>query len=625
MAIETAQNDKIGQVCKRWIDAGKKARKRFMDQGREIMRYGFSPEFNFEYQNLAPNAFFKAKVGKTSEAIQLFVPMLWQESPKRLLTSRPWVPPWKASRRQVRSDYLNYILSENGHAAHSKRALVESICYGMGVRWTGRHPESGLIYSPYDSVRNLLVDPNATSWDEVQGVARRRSMPKWLAKNYIKVPGASEIIDALPASSRRESDVDSRFEWEKADTSVECITFYEIWFKVGIHNFQGGSDLAVQDDMGVDDSPKKYFIHETGKFIGVDNWEIPFYLRNMWPCEVVGYYGAPDSIWNTSPLEPGIGYQRAMNWIVTMLMGKYRFTSKTMFAIKKQNGQGLADADLDKLLIGNDIDAIQIDIKGEKKSIRDFVEQFDYSQEYIAAGLTFLEAINNKYEMATGMYGIFYSGEGNAQSRSARDADMKDRNSHTRIDDMRAEVTNWEKRICKKEDFAAGFLLKREDLAPILGDQAAQAWGYLVPNGQSDPAAVAQEILQQVPGANPQAVQQMAMQEAAQRYTLLDISLDTDYDVESASQKKRDINTRLDALKEMANTVMPVQLQSMDPAEKSVAYLTLSEYGKDIGLSEETIEAYKGLAQRYLQISQMGVPPPGAEPPPAKGAKSAPK
>ncbi|MBA2708836.1 MAG: hypothetical protein H0U59_13610, partial [Gemmatimonadaceae bacterium] len=106
MDTDNALNEKIGQVCKRWIDAAKKSRKRFIDQGREIMRYGFSPDYAFEYQTLAPNAFFKAKVGKTSEAIQLFTPMLWQEDPTRTLSPREWLPAWKKPRMRVRSDYL---------------------------------------------------------------------------------------------------------------------------------------------------------------------------------------------------------------------------------------------------------------------------------------------------------------------------------------------------------------------------------------------------------------------------------------------------------------------------------------------------------------------------------------
>nr|MBA2707349.1 hypothetical protein [Gemmatimonadaceae bacterium] len=486
-------------------------------------------------------------------------------------------------------------------------------------RWTGRNPDSGLIHSPFDSIRNLLVDPNANSWDDVQGVARRRTMPKWQAKKLM--PKYADAIQNIAPSSRRESDIDSKYDWEKSDTAVECITFYEIWFKVGVHNFAGG-DALVKDQQSKDqnyapdDAPKKYFIHETGMFLGVDNWEVPFFMRGMWPCEVVGYYGNPDSIWNVSPLEPGLGYQRAMNWIVTLLIGKYRYTSKTLLAIKKQNGQGLKDGDLDKILIGGDIDAIQIDIKGEKKSIKDFIERFDYGSDFIGAGLMLLDAIERKFEMATGMYGVLYSGEGSAQSRSARDAEMKDKNSHTRIQDMQSEVAAWERRIAKKEDFASSFLVKREDLIPLLGEEAAQAWGYLVPEGQQLPQAIMQEMSASLPpGFPPEQLQAFAIQEAAQRFTMSEIAMDTDYDVESASSRRKDVNSRIDSMKELCNQVVPMQIQSLDPAEKALAYVALKEYYKLIGAEDEVVQKMDEMAKRLTEISMMPQP---AAPQPAE-------
>jgi hypothetical protein len=628
--------NKTGALCKRIVDAMIKAKKRFNESGSEINRYGYAPDFNFEYQKLAPQSFFRAKVAKTAEAIQLLVPEIAPSVPKRLVTPYKWVTPQSRVRSMIMQDLQDYAICKTNFNYHNRKKTEEAIVWGRGVLWTSRDAKTGIVTSRYDSVRNLFVDANATTTEDIQVVARRRVIPKWVAKQeFASIPGAAQEIDKLKEAARRYSDQEANWDWEKRDVGSECVGLYEIWFNTGIFNFQGGSEVQqlVLREVGqpadgmkpgqipVDNTPMKYVIGDNGEFIGMGPWEAPLHLINEFPCTMLDFYGNADQPWPISPLEPGIGYQRAMNWIVTFMMGKFRYTSKTLLAMKKQNGQGVKDSDKDRILIGKDIEAIEIDIKGDTRTLKDFLEKFEWGHEWIGAGLEFLDAIEERFERAVGLYKPLYTGEGPTQSRSARDTAYKEERTRSRINDMNESELACQSKLARKEAFLSRYLYDRNDVGRYLGPDAAQNWGFLARTEATDPQYWVQQYLQQ--GFDTLDAQGMAMQQAANAVTIDSVVLENEFEVEGGSQVRRTVQQQIDALRDLQNQAASTWAQSPNPAIQALAFDASAALYKLLQIDDDLVAKQKAVADTLRQMAM--APPPGMQPgPPAPAPQGAP-
>jgi hypothetical protein len=639
----TDSQKKAGDILKRIIEAAKEKRKRFMETGREIMRYGFSPDYNFEYTKSLSNAFFKAKVAKTAEAIQIFVPSIVRDQPRRLVNARGDLSPEREAMADIVGKLLNYTPAETGLVPQNRNATQEAIAYGRGVMATGKHPRKNLICSEFFSVRDLLVDSNAAMLTDANWMSRRRVRPRWeVIKEY---PKAREILadtSMVPVYATKDSDADSKYEWEKSDSTSECICYYEVHLRCGLHHFQGGSELlkAIAAEGGqplsadeakgaqydADDSPLKYCVTEGGVLFHVGEWDVPFFMDDEFPYTLLDFYGNPDSIWPVSVLEPGLGYQRMMNFIVTLLMGKYKRMSTTLGAKIKQGRQGLDDKAKDKILRGVDgFEWLEIDAQnapGDKVSLDQFVQQWDWNHNYLDYGLKFLSSIETLYEKATGLNELLYGINSGPADRSAEATRVRDRNSKVRLEDMHESYERFQTKLARKEALAWRFLQKREDIKPILGEAAAQQWGFLISPDRNDANLQAQELMQS--GVPPQEAMQMAQEHLAQAVSLENWVLETEYTVEHGSARRRDLDQQIDVLREVMQTSVPAQLQSMNPPERALAYDTQAALYEALGVKPELVEKYKMMAQQLLQAPPPMIGPDGAPLPPAPPAPPGP-
>ena len=624
-------NDIAGKILLKRVKAAKRAKKRFDEMGKEVWRYGYSTDYNFEYQNM-PNTHFKAKVSKTTEAIQIMVPMLMPPNPSRRVAPRPWDTPEVSARCKRRSEYINYTPKKTDLALHGRRVGTDAIIFGRGVAWTGIHPRKGLICSEWDSVRNLLVDPNAKTWEQVTWVARERYRPKFEVMDEVReIEGAAALVRETRSSAKRPSDEGGKYDFEARDTNAECIRYYEMYTRVGVHNDQGGLDwlrakakgtgLPTDDKtmaeaaMEIEESPRKYLITDDGKIIAEMDWEVPYFHPKFdsWPCTPLDFYPNPESIWPVSPLEAGLGYQRAMNYICTVMMGRVKFSFRTMMAIVKQNRNGPSDDDKFKVLEGPDVNALQIDVQGDTAKIQDFFQQLNWSNDYIPAAISAFQFFETLFEKATGLYAILYSGEGQTQSRTAQDASIKDRNSRNRIEDLRDQVARFHAEIARKENFAAGFLLQPErDIAPLMGPEAAMQWGTLVPEEAKTFEGMAMMFMQN--GMDLESAAMQAQQLLPFAYSIDDLAEESDCDIEVASARRHDLDQQLDAMKELWNQNGTVMLQSIDPIEKAEGYRQLAEYNKLLGLNDAA-NRLQALADHFEQIGMLPPPMPAGPPP----------
>jgi len=623
-----------GQIWKRRIHGAQSRKKLFSDTGHEIWRYGYSKDHHFDYQKTLNNSEFKAKVSKTSEAIQIFVPLINPPNPRRLVHPRAWDTPEAKARCKAREAWINYTPGKTGLSDECRSISTDAIVYGRGVAWTGVHPRKGLTASQWCSVKDLILDGNATSYDQITWGGRRRVMPRYELIDLVSQAGGDvSEVRRLKATGRRQGDK-SESDDENQDASTDCIEIFDLYSNIGLHNDRDGIELVREqakaaglpvDDQSVqaamielEEQPLRYLVTREGQLIAEMPWEIPFYEMDEWPWTVEDFYPNPGSVWPVSPLAGGLCYQRAMNYITTILMGRAKFDFRTIYAMLDQNRSGLSEADKLKVLHGPDIQAMKIDAQGDSKNINDFIQQWNSDKGHIGAGLTLLDYFGAQYDKATGLYSILFAGEGNTQSRTAQDASIKDRNSRSRIEDMRDQVAKFHSGLGRKEAFAASFLFRPEQIGPVLGPENAAAWGQLVtPEVKADPMLLATQYLRQ--GMDPQSAMQATQQAVPLMYTLEDLALEAEYTIEVSSSRRHDIDQQIDAIKEVGQTLWPVLFASQDPMERAMAYRSYATLPRLSGLEEAAQQAeqmaqyWEGIAmqqqQQMAMQAQMGMPP----------------
>ncbi len=610
------ERQRAGAVLHGMINSAKKAKERFNKTSGEIMRYCYADDYNFEYQSLPTDSFFLAKVAKTAEALQVFGPELYAQNPHRQTSPKEFASDRAIERSEVMYKYLNYTPNECDLRSHGRYATDESISCGAGVLWTGMDPKKKLVTSRHDSIDNLLLDPDALHYDEMNFVVRERVRPKW---ECLEEYGQwAKAINALDACKQRKSNSGKVGYWQGTDQGAECVRYYEVYMKVGLHRYKDGKELAQavalysNGQEEVDDMPLKYLVGDNGEFIGVTPWEVPFFLDNEFPCTILDYFRESNSIWPVSPLKNGLGFQKAMNWIVTLMMGKYKFTSRTTLAILSQNGNEIDDSELFKVLHGNEVEAIKIKANGDQVSLKDFLQQFEWNHDYLHQGRLLLSEMEMQFEKSTGLYSVLYTGEGQRQSRSAKDAEIKSERSSSRINDMRDNMDAFQSKVARKEAMAARFLHTREDITGIFGRTYGDQWGTLIKPDED----IKMRFYEQAIQAGMEYEQaEMMVNELIENATSLEKWLyECDYHIEAGSTRRRNEQQLIDGLSEMMNQFVPAVMQSPDPMERSAGYTIVIEYFKAMKGSEIVINKLEMLSQMLeQQAMQPPMLPPGAE------------
>jgi hypothetical protein len=338
----------------------------------------------------------------------------------------------------------------------------------------------------------------------------------------------------------------------------------------------------------------------------------------MFPMNELDLLDNPDSDYPDSPLASALGYQRAINWIVTLLMGKFRYTSRTLGAVARGSvGEQVKQA---LLKVGGDIDILDVPIgAGDTKGLSNIVNQWDWNHDYLTHGITFLNLMQERYQKASGVYDVLYAGDSGRQMRSAQEAQMKERNSRSRIDDAKDRVTEWLSRGARMEALGARYLHDRQFITAILGEEAGRDWGFLVRPEAQDVETWAQGYIEA--GMPPQDAMAYAQEQMKQAVSLEQWRNEVDYSIESSSLRRNDIDSQIDALREMMNQTVPTMLQSPDPAERANAYDIMAAFYEKLGIDRVLIESFKAQAQMLRTMPLM----PPADPNAALDAQAIPE
>lgn len=553
----------LRNVTALWIEKLKRAAeykwKVFGEDAAEALKFYNGPH-DFMYEggysensrgfNVRPSSehhpAFKMTVNKVAEMVQLFGPVLYARNPYRIVRPRQtWVPPAPLvlgpppdpmmpldpiaqqmtliaaqryqqmlqqmdmrhqedmARAQLLEMYLNYTPREIDLKGGMRMAIDEALIKGMGVTWCElwTPPGSGLRIAGnfYDTVDNLLGDPDSETVEDWQWCARRCCHPVWQVEQEYGLPPGT--LRGGTESVHRQTQVDTHNYGQgpydrKRGTTNDLVEYWKVYSKMGLGAKLQGADpslrkaldsfgdhayLVICKDVpyplnmapGAVEQVKASGDEQAAQaFLQQLEWPTPWWADNEWPFTDLCFHKVPRCAWPMSHVKPAMGEQKFLNWAYSFLAGKIRNTCRDFVAVLKAAGEDMKAA----ILKGEDLTLLEIE--SQFKTISEVVQ---FLQHPPMNGDIFkvIQAVEENFEKRTGLSEMMY-GQTSTQSRSAEETATKRAFLQVRPDDMAERVEEMATRMARKEAILARWHLTAEDVAPILGPEAAQFWGQLV-------------------------------------------------------------------------------------------------------------------------------------------------
>lgn len=598
----------------------KEERKRFLTDGDEIAQF-FNNRDDKTAEYLSEAVPHKPQMSKSGQFVSVIGAYLYEQNPTRRAEPRSWAAPQANARAKAMEAYLNYIPRETRLKANCKRSLIQACVYGKGIVWIGWDSDKNLVTAIFDTVQNHLVDPDATCQEDCNWKARIRRKPRWWLKQ--RYPEATKDIESSNAVGKRKSS-------KGVDYSAEMVEVYEMYFRIGLHNYEGGEDLLEKDAEGEsygDDKPMKYVMTSDGHLLYEGEWEVPLYRKQLWPCVELDFYEIPGQYYPKSPIKDGISQLKNMNWHYRHMLLRVRQSARGFIAILAQQGVSVDGETLDKLL---DItptpdgifDVLRINATGiDGAKLNEIIQQIklDSNMAEFQAAIAFEE---QEFAKATGLYNILFQGQPETQMRSAAEVQFRERTSRSRIEDMQKSVETWSDEIATVQALYARFLGDPEDFQPILGPELAASLGTLIPPMEEEAQRMASELLSQ--GAPPKEALQIGQLQAEEQDMMLrsqgGITFDewlteADYTVQGGSTRRKDVDEEKEVYSEAANQLEPALFKSGLPPLQIVALRIARQRFEVYGAPQDLLGAIDAAAEVLAQ--QMMPPPPMPPGPPA--------
>lgn len=510
-------------------------------------------EYGYNRTISAPG--FRMTVNRVFEAVKLFASVIYHRNPVRTVspTQFPFVPPDAVginpqdpmqaqqyqmaaqqtveleARRDVSADlvqrYLNYTPNELDLKTHSRRVVDEAIIKGMGVWWTELVTDPGtgvnMIGSFADSIDNLTLDPDATEIEDILWCARRCVHPVSVvaAKYGIPEEDLRKNLEGKTARTSEEfndSNDPSTSTNKRAGKTNDLITYWRVYSKTGFGDrlkdspkeqrglFEELGDncyivvaegvpyplnlppqvlqqasMAMDPMMGGDPA---------GDLFTAVQWPIPFWAEaGGWPFVPLAFHRKPGYVWPISHIKPGIAELRFLNWAMSFLAQRVATSCETLIGVSKAADQDIKDQILSQSEGGFKIIELS-EMLG--RSVQDVVSVFQLPN-VTSEIWSVIQAVTEMFDKRVGLTELAY-GMTRAQMRSATEAQVRAEQISVRPDDMAEVLENAMSLLARREAMAARWLLRGQDVAPILGPVGAVAWEQHV--ASMEPGEVAREF-----------------------------------------------------------------------------------------------------------------------------------
>lgn len=505
--------------------------------------------------------------------------MVEQAHQQALMEQNQYLEVAKA-RARLMETYLNYTPNELNLKKHARQAIEETLIKGMGVCWTELHqpyPDGPtLVGSFYDSVDNLVIDPDAEEIENARWVGRRYKEPIWQVADEYEVSEQmlhDKSKDAVTTLDKYSEQKVER-EWDEPDDeesrSNDEITYWKIYSKMGMGDRlagipkehrrlldEFGDNIYLVIAEGIDyplNLPEGLLIallkaREEGEEELAEQlydeiferiqWPIPFWIENEWPFEELSFHFIPNEPYPMSHVRPGLPELKFSNWTMSFLADHARHTSRLLIGLLAS----LEDEDANKITDGGPIESIKFS-QSEGKSLSDVMAYMTPPKGTAMDLWNINEKNEENFDKRTGLSETMYAAPGG--SRSATEAEMKREALNIRPDDMANRVEDWMSRLARKEALAIQWLLEAEDVAPVLGPVGVRLWEQLVL--PADPAQLVLEF---------------------------------DYRIEAGSARKPNKAQKIENMQQALQTLLPVAAQQMElSGDVDPVNALLADWGK---------------------------------------------
>jgi hypothetical protein len=289
-------------------------------------------------------------------------------------------------------------------------------------------------------------------------------------------------------------------------------------------------------------------------------WPAPFWAEpGGWPFTLLAWHGKPGYSWPISLIRPGIGELRFINWAMSFLATRIATSSQTLIGVAKA-----ADPDLKSKLLERSEGGFNIVEISEAvgRSVNDVISVFQMP------GVTqdmynIIQAVTEMFDRRVGLTELIY-GMSRASFRSAAEATVKSEQISVRPDDYAAILEDALSEVARKEGLLARWMIYPQDVAPLMGPMAAQAWQMHVQ--QEDPESIVREY---------------------------------SYRVEAGSVRKPNASTRVEQINQAMQILAPVAQGMMQAGQPQLFNALLTKWG----------------AAMQMDVSDFMVPPPPPPPP----------
>ncbi len=494
-------------------------------------------------------------------------------------------------RRQLVSrlleQYLNYTPVELGAISDNRRVVEEAFIKGVGVWWHELYSPPGssvkVAGSFYDTFDNLVWDPDADDYKDIRWAARKRIQPidevaaKFgLSRDELKGHSASY------ASRSSEGERGYETKRERGETN-DLVCYWEIYSKTGFGDRLKGANQSLMGSFdsvgqncfivvaeGIDfplnihprlmqEEPDESGVPQ-GVFLACQ-WPVPFWVEPRgWPFTLFPLHWKPGYSYPISMIRPGIGELRFINWAMSFLATKIAIASRTLVGVAKS-----ADPDFKEKILNQDESGFNIVEISEAvgRSVNDVISVFQMPN--VTMDLwNIINEVTALFDRRVGLTELVYGMTRN-QFRSAAEAQVKAEQISVRPDDYANILEDSLSECARKEALMARWFISPEDVAPLMGPMAAQAWDMHV--RAQDPEQIVREY---------------------------------DYRIEAGSARKPNVATRVEQINQSMQVLLPVAQGLMQAGNPSLFNALIQDWGSAM----------------QIDVSKYVVPPPPPQPPP---------
>lgn len=543
------QEQVLQPLCASWLGKIQEAirqKKGFDDTAKQCMDFfagscGFmwQTEYMAKYIGGSISPKFKITIAKAFELVALFGPTLYWRNPQRVVKPRRRLEldpalfggldptGWMYYQAQMQSQqessvdkaaaallemYLNYTPTEQpggGLASHASDAITEALIKGGGCLWPRPYfmPGSQRVLTGcfYDSIDNLLIDPDATSLSDAKWIAQRCVQPVWEVERTFGLPEGSLAgkgnYESADAQGRNQFQLNP---WANVDRRIgkthDLLTYFKVWSKGGCggrlagparmeDNLSRAMDQVIGDYAYVVVAPNVpwplncplEFLRGAGdsEIQQRFQWPVRYWRDDRWPVTMLSFYKQPNNPWPIAPLAPGLGELTYLNILLSSIANHIWMSSRSFPAMPKGMDKELQAT----ILSGHDLAPLLYTQSNGLKA--DDIVKFIQHPTMNTDVWKIFDAIMQMFDRRVGLTELLYGlNPGGVQSRTAEDIAAKKEMVSIRPDYMAGKVEDWMTQAAEMErqccltfvDPAQG------DLAGMFGPIEQQLWSTYLAN-----------------------------------------------------------------------------------------------------------------------------------------------